>query len=48
VRTSLIKVGSGVLGPGYVYINGADFNFVGGEAPKPGYIQFITPDGQLR
>ena len=33
---------------GNIYINGADFNFTGGEAPKPGYIKLITPDGQLR
>jgi sugar lactone lactonase YvrE len=33
---------------GNVYINGADFDFVGGGAPKPGYIKLITPDGQLR
>src|ERR1700750_1226216 len=35
-------------GRGYVYINGADFDFVGGGAPKPGYIKVVTPDGQLR
>jgi len=33
---------------GNIYLNGADFNFVGGEAPKPGYIKLVTPDGQLR
>jgi sugar lactone lactonase YvrE len=33
---------------GNIYINGADFDFAGGEAPKPGYIKLITPDGQLR
>ena len=37
-----------VDGRGYVYINGADFDFVGGGAPKPGYIKVVTPDGQLR
>ena len=37
-----------VDGRGNVYINGADFDFVGGGAPKPGYIKLITPDGQLR
>jgi len=33
---------------GNVYLNGADFNFSGGEAPKPGWIKLITPDGELR
>jgi len=33
---------------GNVYLNGADFDFVGGAAPKPGYIKLVTPDGQLR
>jgi sugar lactone lactonase YvrE len=33
---------------GKIYINGADFDFVGGGAPKPGYIKLVTPDGQLR
>jgi sugar lactone lactonase YvrE len=33
---------------GNIYINGADFDFVGGGAPKPGYIKLVTPDGQLR
>ncbi len=37
-----------VDGRGNIYLNGADFNFSGGEAPKPGYIKLITPDGQLR
>jgi len=37
-----------VDGRGNIYLNGADFNFTGGEAPKPGYIKLITPDGQLR
>jgi sugar lactone lactonase YvrE len=37
-----------VDGRGNVYINGADFNFAGGEAPKPGYIKLVTPDGELR
>jgi sugar lactone lactonase YvrE len=37
-----------VDGRGNVYINGADFNFSGGEAPKPGYIKLVTPDGELR
>lgn len=33
---------------GNIYLNGADFNFAGGEAPKPGYIKLLTPDGDLR
>ena len=33
---------------GYVYVNGADFDFAGGEAPQPGFIKLITPDGRLR
>jgi sugar lactone lactonase YvrE len=37
-----------VDGRGYVYVNGADFDFAGGEAPKPGYVKLITPDGGLR
>ena len=37
-----------VDGRGNVYINGADFNFAGGEAPKPGYIKLVTPGGELR
>jgi sugar lactone lactonase YvrE len=37
-----------VGGRGNIYLNGADFNFVAGEAPRPGYIKLITPDGELR
>ena len=37
-----------VAGRGNIYLNGADFNFVAGEAPRPGYIKLITPDGELR
>jgi sugar lactone lactonase YvrE len=33
---------------GNIYINGADFDFVGGGRPEPGYIKLVTPDGQLR
>ncbi|MEV8371858.1 SMP-30/gluconolactonase/LRE family protein [Kribbella sp. NPDC056861] len=33
---------------GNVYVNGADFNFSGGEAPKPGYIKLVGPDGGVR
>jgi sugar lactone lactonase YvrE len=37
-----------VDGRGNIYLNGADFDFVGGGAPKPGYIKLVTPGGQLR
>jgi sugar lactone lactonase YvrE len=37
-----------VDGRGNIYINGADFDFVGGGAPKPGYIKLVTPDGHVR
>lgn len=33
---------------GNTYVNGADFNFAGGEAPKPGYIKLVTPGGTVR
>ncbi|ONI78467.1 gluconolaconase [Kribbella sp. ALI-6-A] len=33
---------------GYVYLNGADFDFAGGEAPRPGWIKLVTPDGAVR
>src|SRR4029077_7899237 len=33
---------------GTAYVNGADFDFVAGAPPKPGYIKLVTPDGQLR
>jgi sugar lactone lactonase YvrE len=33
---------------GNAYINGADFDFVAGAPPKPGYIKLVTPGGQLR
>jgi sugar lactone lactonase YvrE len=33
---------------GNAYVNGADFDFVGGAPPVPGYIKLVTPDGQLR
>jgi sugar lactone lactonase YvrE len=33
---------------GNIYLNGADFDFVAGAPPKPGYIKLVTPDGQLR
>ncbi len=37
-----------VDGCGNIYLNGADFDFVAGAPPKPGYIKLVTPDGQLR
>jgi sugar lactone lactonase YvrE len=37
-----------VDGRGNIYLNGADFDFSGGEAPKPGWIKLVTPDGELR
>jgi sugar lactone lactonase YvrE len=37
-----------VDGHGNIYINGADFDFAGGEAPKPGYVRLVAPDGELR
>src|SRR5918911_2619735 len=37
-----------VDGLGNIYLNGADFNFVAGEAPKPGWIKLVTPNGELR
>jgi sugar lactone lactonase YvrE len=35
-------------GRGNAYVNAADFDFVAGAAPRPGYIKLITPDGQVR
>jgi sugar lactone lactonase YvrE len=32
---------------GNAYVNGADFDFVGGGAPKPGYIKLLTQAGEL-
>ena len=37
-----------VDGRGNIYLNGADFNFVAGEAPRPGFIRLVTPDRRLR
>jgi sugar lactone lactonase YvrE len=37
-----------VDGRGNIYVNGADFDFVGGAPPTPGYIKLITPGGELR
>jgi sugar lactone lactonase YvrE len=33
---------------GHAYVNGADFDFVAGAPPKPGYIKLVTPDGHVR
>ncbi|ROZ99029.1 SMP-30/gluconolactonase/LRE family protein [Gordonia sp. OPL2] len=33
---------------GHVYVNGADFDFVGGGQPVPGWISLIEPDGRHR
>ncbi|MGZ0152548.1 SMP-30/gluconolactonase/LRE family protein [Kribbella sp. WER1] len=33
---------------GNIYLDGADFDFAGGEAPRPGWIKLVTPDGTLR
>ncbi|HEX6359012.1 SMP-30/gluconolactonase/LRE family protein [Actinophytocola sp.] len=33
---------------GHVYVNGADFDFLGGGAPEPGWIRLIGPDGTAR
>src|SRR5262245_50729178 len=37
-----------VDGRGNVYIDGADFDFAGGGAPKPGWIKLIGSDGDVR
>jgi sugar lactone lactonase YvrE len=33
---------------GNIYLDGADFDFAGGEEPKPGWIKLVTPDGTIR
>ncbi|WP_433028731.1 SMP-30/gluconolactonase/LRE family protein [Actinomycetospora sp. CA-053990] len=33
---------------GHVYVNGADFDFAGGAAPEPGWIDLLAPDGSSR
>ena len=33
---------------GHVYVNGADFDFLGGGAPEPGWIRQIEADGTAR
>src|SRR5215467_9930763 len=37
-----------VDGRGNVYVNGADFDFVAGAPPEPGYVKLTTPNGELR
>jgi sugar lactone lactonase YvrE len=37
-----------VDGRGNIYLNGADFDFVAGAPPKPGYIKVVTADGRIR
>jgi sugar lactone lactonase YvrE len=37
-----------VEGRGNIYLNGADFDFLGGAAPEPGIIALVTPDGEVR
>ncbi|MFD8100001.1 SMP-30/gluconolactonase/LRE family protein [Nocardia fluminea] len=32
----------------HVYVNGADFDFLGGGAPEPGWIRLVAPDGTAR
>ena len=33
---------------GNIYLNGADFDFAGGAAPEPGWIDLVAPDGSSR
>lgn len=33
---------------GRVYVDGADFDFLGGAAPEPGWIRLLEPDGTAR
>lgn len=37
-----------VDGRGNAYVNGAGFNPMAGEAPKPGAVWLVTPDGRVR
>lgn len=37
-----------VDGAGRAYVNGADFDFLGGAAPVPGYINLVDGDGRAR
>ena len=33
---------------GRTYVNGADFDFLGGGAPEPGWVELVDPDGSHR
>ena len=33
---------------GHMYVNGFDFDFVGGGKPEPGWIEIVAPDGSHR
>ncbi|OMC52770.1 gluconolaconase [Mycobacterium sp. IS-836] len=33
---------------GHMYVNGFDFDFVGGGTPEPGWINLVAPDGTYR
>ena len=35
-------------GRGHVYVNGADFNPMAGEPPRPGFVCHVAPDGSVR
>src|SRR6266581_6133200 len=37
-----------VDGRGNIYVNGPGFNLMTGEAPKPGFVALVSPDGSLR
>jgi sugar lactone lactonase YvrE len=37
-----------VDGAGNAYVNGFDFDFLGGDAPSPGWIDLVEPDGTVR
>jgi sugar lactone lactonase YvrE len=37
-----------VDGRGNIYLNGVGFDFLAGEAPRPGIIALVTPDGPAR
>ena len=37
-----------VDGRGNIYVNSIGFDFGAGEAPKPGIIALVTPDGTVR
>src|SRR2546421_608300 len=37
-----------VDGRGSAYVNGADFDLMAGEEPRPGVVALVTPDGSAR